>query len=324
VTRAHKLLAALLAVQVILLVIARGPWAGNRGRTESGPLLPELESVTAQKIEIEDADGKSVVLEREGQAWALETQGGYPADTSRVRQLLTDLAAARKGRPVVSSGRYHKALKVADGAFERRVRLWDGTDRSPRVELYVGTSPSYQASNVRRGGDDRVFEASGINAFDLSAAPDAWVDRNLVSVSSGDVTAIEVKNRGGRFALEKRDGVWKVTQPAARAGRTADSDKVMEFLRPLAPLSLESPVGAREPAQGLDDPAAMVVLKTGGPVASAAEANPAAKVVTLLVGAEKADTGGRFVSTDGFGYTATIVKSTADRILDQKLGDLLR
>ena len=190
--------------------------------------------------------------------------------------------------------------------------------------MYFGTSPNVQATHVRRGGDDRVFEAS-MSAFDVPAGPSSWVNRRLVDLVSDDVTSIEVANRHGRFALENRDGEWRVTRPSSRVGRTASTEDVMNLVRPLAGLNVSEPVGPRDVSHGLDDPAATVTLRTGPlPAAGDDPAVDAGMVVTLEIGGETgAANGERYVSKDGFGFVATLSKSNADRALDQKLSDLL-
>lgn len=322
--RSHLVLGVVLVAQILLILLVRGPLSGTGARGEAGTLLPELESVTVGKVEITDGDGKSVTLERDGDAWLLPALGGYPADGAKVADVLAKLREVDGRRPVVSSGRHHAALKVADGDFERRVRMWGDTDGKP-VELYIGSSPNYQVSNVRRGGADRVYEGQGVSAFDLPATPEGWIDRKLVDAEAEGVSRIELQNRRGRFALEKREGHWSVVEPSSRSSRALDQTKVETFVRMVAPLYVSEAAGARTTGQGLDSPIATVTLHLGPhPDEATALGAAPARVVTIYVGAEKPDGAGmRYAGLDGANVTAVIVKATADKLADQSLDDLL-
>ncbi len=222
--RAQRLLAGLLAAQLLLLALFHNPFASRRAAADQ-PLLPGLASITPEKLEIDGGQGTSVILEREGGAWALGQPKGYPVTPGKVEKVIQDLEHLNVHRQVVSGSRYHAALKVAPNDFERRVRIWEKPGGNPRAELYVGSSPSYGVSHVRVGGNDRVYEASGINSFDLPAEPASWVERNLVPIANQDVTRFELANRKGSFALEKQGATWTVRSPASRSNTALDQDK---------------------------------------------------------------------------------------------------
>lgn len=322
--RTHMWLGVVLAVQVLLILLFRGPLSGGGERGDAGTLLPELESMTAQRIEITDGTGQSVVLARDGDAWTVQSLDGYPADTEKVNKALAALGEVNGRRPVVSSGRYHAALKVGSDAFERRVRIWGEGERDAEAELFIGTSPNYQVSHVRRGGDDHVYEGQGVSAFDMPAGADAWANRKLVDLTVDAVSSIEVANRHGRFALEQREGHWSVKEPSARASRSLDQEKVASLVRLLAPLYVSEAAGRRDASHGMDRPAATVTLRVG-PHPEEATAIGAAppSFVTLQVGAEKPGADGlRYAGVDGSDFSAVIAKATADKLLEQRLNDL--
>lgn len=323
--RSQVVLIAALVAQLLLILLLRGPLSRDGSRGDAAALLPELASATVQRIEIADADGNAVTLEHGDHGWAIPSLGGYPADAQKIEQLIESLGDVDGRRPVVSSARHHAALKVGDGEFERRVRIWSEAGGERPLELLIGTSPNYQVSNVRRGGDDRVYEGQGVSAFDLPGRPDGWIDRKLVDAAVDGISRIEVGNRRGRFALEQREGHWSIAEPASRSSRALDQAKVQAFVRSVAPLYVSEAAGARDAAQGLDAAAATVTLRLGPhPDEATAVGAPAARIVTLLVGAETpAGNGMRYAAVEGSSVTATIAKATADKLIDQALDDLL-
>ena len=328
--RTQRLLAGLLAVQLVLLALLHNPFASRRAAADQ-PLLPGLASITPEKLEIDGGQGTSVILERAGGAWALGQPKGYPVTPGKVEKVIQDLEHLNVHRQVVSSSRYHAALKVAPDDFERRVRIWEKPTGDPRAELYVGSSPSYGVSHVRVGGNDRVYEASGVNSYDLPAEPASWVERNLVPIANQDVTRFELANRKGSFALEKQGGNWTVRSPASRSNTALDQDKVGDLVRTLGGLALDEPVGpVDERAQGLADPDATVVLgRAAANADSAAQATPvpaaAPAAVTIKIGAPVAGKQDqRYATRSGLGFTVSVGKYASDRALGATLADLVK
>ena len=332
--RTQRLLAGLLAGQLLLIGLMQFVLPSGRAAAKEQTLLPALASMTPQRLEIDDGSGASIVIDRGDGAWTLESPKGYPAVASKVDKLIDDIEHLSAARPVVSNRRNHGALKVADDAFERRIRIWEKSGEKPAAELFVGTSPRFQISHVRVGGKDPVYEASGLNAYDLPADPGSWVDKALVPIAPDSVASIGVRNRKGSFELEKKDGRWAVRAPASRSGAALDAQKVDGLVRSLCGISLEAPAGpVGDAAYGLSAPEASVTITrvpaapagtipgTGGPSAGTGVA-PAPTVVSIGAPVPgKADQ--RYGSRSGFGFAVTLPKYSVDRALDATLAELI-
>ena len=353
--RAQWALTALLGVQLLLLLGTSSLFSG--GSAGSGPhaLLPELGSLIASRIQISGPEEESVTLERTGDGWALRDAGGYPVEPGKVEKLLDDLGQLKVRNPVVSSDRYHAALKVTDKDHERRLEIWPDGGGDPEVDLYLGSSPNYRVNHVRLGGDDRVYEARGLNTWDLRAEPGSWVDKKFVDIPFDDVEKIRLGNAHGEFELRRQDGEWTLVSPPPAAGRKLDSSKADSLVRSLASLWLSEPVGPADPeAHGFGDPAATVEITyrtraetaepalteeqevdAGDPAATGEEPDssvvtdapeaPAGgiEVVTLWLGSEVEDGDGkRYASRSGFDYSVTLSKYDAEKATGKKLDDL--
>ena len=226
-------------------------------------------------------------------------------------------------RPVVSSSRYHTALKVTEDDHERWLRIWKDPSGDPEVELFLGTSPNYRISHVRLGDDDLVYEVQGLSAHDLRAEAVSWIDKEFVRAPFDRVVGFELRNGHGKFTLEKKDGGWTLVTPSGSSGKKLNQSAVDSFVRSLASLQAAEPGGrADTPAYGLDEPEAVaeITLLSEDPEAGADEG---AEIIRLQVGNEVEDGDGkRYASRSGFDFSVVLSKWEAEKMTDKKLEDL--
>jgi hypothetical protein len=321
--RKQWILAGLLGVQVLLLLVARSPMAGATAPAEAQALFPRLDSFTPERVEIQGSADDIVTLSRGGDGWAIDEAGGYPAQADKVEQLVDKLKEVQVRRPVVSSSRYHRALKVAEGEHERRVKIWQDDAGSPELDFFLGSSPNYQRIHVRRAGDDEVYEIQGLGSYDVRPEPQAWFDTSFVSVEPARVTSLRLENSRGAFEIEKgADGAWSVVSPGSEQGRTLSAAKVDALVRTAASLRVVEPAGRRDDTiHGLASPQATVLLRytrAGGELAP-----EESHEVSVLVGGAPADDETRlYVARSGFGYVAEAYKTSVDKLLEQELAGL--
>jgi hypothetical protein len=322
VDRTQRVLAALLAIQIVLLLILHNPFVHAHSGGEQ-KLLPTLASITPEKIQIDAGDGGSLTLERHGAAWELGRPAGFPVAPGKVEKTIQDLEHMTAGRAVASDRRSYAALKVADDQFERRVRIWAKPSGAPVAELYLGSSPGAGVTHVRVGGANRVLEASGISVWDVAADPGSWIDRTLVPFRPEEVERFALTNRKGGFVLEKKGGVWRVAAPPARAAAMLDTVKVVDLVRTLGSVMIDQPIGTLdEAAQGLATPEATVDLQTAAAAGAAAGDSTA---VTYRIGALVAGkTDARYAARSGAKFAVSIPQYSADRALSTRLEDLLK
>jgi uncharacterized protein DUF4340 len=322
--RTQRMLAIALAAQVALLAVLQFAFPASHAAVKEQPLFPTLASMTPQKVEVDDGTGNSVTLDRESGAWSLEKPKGYPVTASKVEKLIEDVGKLAAGRPVVTNARNHAALKVADDQFERHIRIWEKASGKPSAELYLGTSPRFQSTHVRVGGKDAVYEASGLNSYDVQADAGSWVERTLVTVPADSLAEIGVSNPKGSFQLEKKNGAWSVKAPAARAKAALDAQKVDALVRTLCGLSVESPAGPESDASfGLSSPEATLVFQRMPAAADSTGASAAAPMVVRIGAAVPGKEGERYAARSGFAFAVTVPKYSVDRALEASLTELL-
>ena len=216
-SRGNRILAAVLAVQLVLVVAVFWP----RSPTAAGGelLFAGLEADQIVRVRIEDENGEAIELAKNGAEWVLPQMGDYPCLPGAVPDLLDKLVALKGGQQVTETPDSHKPLKVAEDEFAQRVEFV--LQDNHLYTLYLGTSPSYNAVHVRVGGQDEVYLASGLSAADVSARPGTWIDTLYFSVPQDEIVSLLLENANGRFEFAKNDdGGW--VMPDLLAGEELD------------------------------------------------------------------------------------------------------
>jgi hypothetical protein len=313
--RTQLVLLGVLALQAVLILLLRNPFADEPGSVEARTLLPGLEGVTPSRIEIEGGeDDQKVTLRRAGNGWEVAELDGFPADAQKIETLVADLGAIRVRRPIVSSERYHDTFRVEDDAFEARIRVWSGDAGDPQADLIVGKSANYQTSHARVAGEDAVYEIRGLTSYQLRADTAAWIVKDVFGASPEQVTGIALANASGTIELERDEsGGWRVVGD----GPAPDAETIEDLVRTAASVRFAEAVGPREEAHGLAAPAVRVTLRwPGGAEASLEER-------TLLVGAEvPGDDAKRYVTREGLDHTAIAWSSSVEKLLDADVAAL--
>jgi hypothetical protein len=282
VTRLNKILAGVLAVQLVLVVfmLLRGD-AGRIGKLE--PLV----SIDADKVERirvfeapgdkekKRADGPAVELVKRGSEWALTSHFDYPVDKAKVTELLDKVAGIRTRGPVASGKSRQKQLEVADEAYQRKLVLTAG---GVDTTIYVGASAGARQTSVRLAGSDQIHGASGLSAFAIGASPASWIDTAFFKVEKGQIAGIDLVNQNGNFTLEPAaDAPWKVEvngQPLAPpAGSEIDSDMADRIASRVSSIMMNEP---GDPKRTIDKPLYTVTVRMKAPEpAQPAGADPA-------------------------------------------------
>ena len=255
--RTNRILAAVLAVQIVLVAVAFWPKPASVAGGES--LLAGLEAEQISQLTISDETGKQIRLANNLGSWVLPEADDYPCLENKVPEFLEKIVALKTSRLVTQTPASHKRLKVAADAFERRVgiELADGTTH----RLYLGTSPSYGAIHVRAAGQDEVYLAS-LSASEAGVNASDWVDTLYFSVAQDQLVALTLENGNGRFEFEKdAAGTW--TMKGLAADETLNENNVSGLVSRIASLRMLRPLGkAERDDYGLKEPSAVVTFET--------------------------------------------------------------
>lgn len=208
----QKHLLGLAAVAVVLLVLAVVLSESRRPAQEAaieGPLLPGLEQAlnAADRVEVRVAGAEPITLGREGERWVLEQQHGYAADFGKLRELLLNLAQARRIEPRTANPGSYPLLGVQDiedeGASGVELGIRAG-DR--RWQLILGqNNPRGVGTFVRVPGEAQSWLADRNLAAERSLQ--GWLQRDLLDIAANRVASVRVQPaQGGEVRIEAAGG----------------------------------------------------------------------------------------------------------------------
>ena len=309
-TRGQWTLIGLLVVQAMLIAVLRNP--ATAGPSEPGSLVPEFEASSVTKVEVGTNPDEKLVLRRDGSTWTIATADGYPADTSKVDDLLNTIRDAKTRSAVVTSDKYHESLEVSEAKAQARVRLYRDGEDEPVADLILGKTTTGGA-HVRIAGEEDVYDVRGLTPWQLRPDTATWMQKKLVDIPVDSVRKVAVRNEHGAFEVERVEGDWIVVTPDDAKGRSCSKEKIDAIVRVAASLNVSGAAGRVDAAaQGLGDDATIVTL-------SHDEGS-----TTVRIGAKVPDNDSQaYVTRDGFGFAATQWESSFNSATNAKLEELL-
>ena len=254
----NKVLAAILALQAVILVVVFWPRSSGPGIQQ---LIEGLEEPDVVSVVITDGEGQSIRVNRSPFGCVLPDADDYPCARGRLPDFLQRIVPLTTASLVTDTAESHARFNVAEDNFERTIELElaDGA----RHKLYLGTSPRGRSGHARLEGDNRVYLAPGLSAFDAPVRADRWVDPVYFSVPIDQVTALAVENASGKIPLVKdENGEWMLDGEAS--GTPIDPDEARRVAISATSIRLSRPLGKREmDSYGLGTPDAVVTVTKG-------------------------------------------------------------
>lgn len=245
-----RILAVVLAVQILLALGLhfRGP--GLSPAAEAGPLL-SVSPDEVSRITLADTENKQVKLKRTDGHWTL-TDSGFPADPDKVSQLLNQLTGLSAGEVVARTEGARERFKVASKNFKRRITLHT-RDQDP-VRLYLGTSPGKDRIHARVEGH-KPIQVVRLGTYDAPVEVADWQDKGVLQIPSDRIAGLELDG----LKLQRKDSGQpakdgpKSAQPAqwqaakTRADKTVRQSTVRQLTQQLATLRFDEILGEEKP-----------------------------------------------------------------------------
>lgn len=274
--RTIRLLAMVLGIQLLLALGLHFTGPDLATPTLQTPVL-SFDRERVDQLLVEGPNDAQVRLTRRDGSWTLPELGDFPADATRVAQLVARLAELQAGPPVATSAAAQPRFRVDDTDFERRVTLFSGDDRL--TAIYLGSSPGMGQIHVRADGSDAIHVVE-LAAFDIPVQTDEWIDRLLVRVPLQDIAAIAIDDlrlERSQAAPEPSEIEAATLEPkprqpwnasGLRAGEQLDQQAADALASQLAELSISAVLGdAVKPEYGLESPAlTLAVTRTSGEI----------------------------------------------------------
>ena len=305
----NKVLAAILALQAVILVVVFWPRSSGPGIQQ---FIEGLEEPDVVSVIITDGEGQSIRVNRSPFGCVLPDADDYPCAIGRLPDFLQRIVPLTTASLVTDAAESHARFNVAEDSFERTIELElaDGARR----KFYLGTSPRGRSGHARLEGDNRVYLAPGLSAFDAPVRADRWVDPVYFSVPLDQVTTLAIENASGKIPLAKdENGEWMLDSEAPDT--PIDHDETRKLAVSATSIRLSRPLGKQEmDSYGLGTPDAVVTVRIGED----------GDDQELRIGPIMADYDGHVAKSSESAYYVVIDPAAARELLDLTTESLLQ
>lgn len=197
-----------LIILIVFLIVGAGAYfySGNKDRINvsdriGSPVIPHLQDSLNDVREIKIYGAKNQVLStvsRSETGWSVPQRDGYPADVSKVRVMLLNLAEANIIEEKTSSPDLYSRLGVEDVTNDdaQGIKLVIHFDDSS-AELIVGKpGPQINKSHyVRHVSDETSWLIN--RKLDLKHPPEYWLKKDILSIEPAQISAVKVSLKDG-------------------------------------------------------------------------------------------------------------------------------
>jgi len=207
----------LIAVAALLAIAAALLLATQRNASREAPgvaLFPSLAANLNTISEVRITKGGSApltTLDKAATGWTVKERGGYPADLTKLRKLLTSLGDAKILEEKTADPARYSVLGVEDVAQSGSTGT-EITMLTPHgaLALIIG-KPVAEGTFVRRVGDKQSYSVEpGIT---VEAEPHFWIDSRLLDVPAAKIQSIAFKPADGTpYAIHRSaaDGTFSL------------------------------------------------------------------------------------------------------------------
>lgn len=270
-TRLHKILVALLAVQVGLAVFVVTRRDDSSAHTPHAVLAGfDAAAVTQLAVYGKDGTKPAVTLSKRADKWVVSSSFDYPVVDSKVSDLLASIAKMSAASPIATQSSRHKQLRVGDADFERKLVI---TAAGGETTLLLGSPAGSRRTAVRRTGDPSVYAVSGLNVWSIGTEPHDWIDTSYLKVGADEVEKIVIDTAHDPAHVEiERDGDhWKATIAGApiklTGGETIDTAALQRLVTAAMSIDVRAPA---DPKRDATKPTATITIVRKAQAGSAA------------------------------------------------------
>ena len=224
------------------------------------PVLPEVAQRLGDvgRMALVHADQKTTLV-RDGGNWSVEERGGYPADTTKVRQALLGLADMIYIEPKTAKPKFYPRLEVEDaGGKDSKSTMVTLADTKGVLlgEVITGKHRADQLGGgeggvyVRKPGTAQSWLARG--NLDLAGNTADWLDKKLLDLPLAQVKqTILTQPDGSSVTIARAQPADKLALVAMPKDKKLKYDSVLDDAAgTLAALQLDDV----SPAKGFDFP----------------------------------------------------------------------
>lgn len=225
----------------------------------SGKKLFNFNTSDVDRLVIQPADGKQVVLKRDGLGWHMLEPVDAAAELNGPSEILSDLVAMTSTGRVSATGADAAATGLSPPQFKLEVVTKDGHSTKLDIGSRSGTGDQLYVHLDGADQDDLVQA----DVYDLLDKPyTAFRQKKLLNVNTTDVQRAEVTRPEGTLSLQKIGQNWFIKKPSVMP---AETTAVTDLVMGLSSLQANDFVSETDPnpaRYGLDNPTMTVSFST--------------------------------------------------------------
>jgi hypothetical protein len=311
--RTQKTLAAVIVLQVAIGAFIY--WPKTPISRQGALLLSGITSDQVTSLTLENTDGTQSSFQKQVDGtWLLPQADDFPADATKITDLLDKVFKIRDGRLVTETTSSQKRLQVADDSFYNKITLGlaDGTSKI----MYVGTTAGAGATHVRIGGQDSVYLTDQLTSYDADAAVNNWVNVEYLKETYADINYLTFTNASDTVEFQMDSaGTW--TMSGLVGDEVFNPNNLSSMLNRLTILNLLEPLGKTEkPEYGMATPSATIYFTTHN-------ADSGDQEITITVGALNADGNAYYVKSSTSEYYVLVASYNLDSFVTRTKVDFL-
>ncbi len=202
------------------------------------------------EVAIMDTDN-AVHLKKGDNIWRVAEKSGFPADFSRLADMIRKLGRAKTGRKFDGSDTVLARLKLKDpenkdiSKDETGVKIiLKGKDGVIFETLILGSARSGSAGSggqyLKTAKSDQVFLIDESFRF-LKKSPSEWIQTDILKINEADIQMVESFKAGDAapvYAIERKEKGGKAKLMAPPDGKTVSASKISQVFEALSPLSI--------------------------------------------------------------------------------------
>jgi hypothetical protein len=228
-TRFHKILIAILAVQLLLIVVVMTR-SDDSAALKEHPIVAGFDAAKVTRVQVFSGQAAQPIdLVKRDASWVLASGFDYPVEEAKLTDLLSPIAKLTAAAPIATQASRHPQLHVADADFERKLVITQG---GKDVTLYIGSAVGARRVAVRLGGDDKVFGVLGISTAAAGNEPGQWVAASYVKLTNEEIAKVSIQRDATTVEL---------VRPAAPPSPAAGSGSGAGSMAPPSPAPLAKP-----------------------------------------------------------------------------------
>ncbi len=168
--------------------------------------VPKEKGEKVTKFVVKSKDHDEVVLEKKDAAWRLSKPLDALGSASNVESILKNLEKLELGTVIADNADEKVFTKYElDEKSATHVQAFAGEEKV--LDGYFGKAGN-RGQLMRLGGSQAVYTVKGYSSSLFAKDVKNWRDTDIVKFEDGNVIAIEIENKSGKFSFTKNADKW--------------------------------------------------------------------------------------------------------------------